>query len=432
MNAMSWVFTIYTLSVFIALGGLVLFAYLDRIYRELGRVTTGRIRANVDIFEAELEPRMALERRKATLTFSLLAHGWLVLVAVQTTRGVTLFTPGTWESLAQHIVILAAQIAVCMHFLPYLLITRTTGRWIVGFLPVIRVFAWLVWPVRAITDFAISLTHFGEPQGDVEAQHQEGLEALVEAAEEQGILEREEAKLIEQVVEFADKRVRDVMTPRPEIAAIPADATIEQLRRVIVETRYSRVPVYEENLDEVIGIVYARDLLHVSESESRTRHVRELARPVLFVPETKLGSQLLKEMQQKRQQMAVVIDEYGSVAGVVTAEDLVEEIIGEIHEEDRSPVPEAIREADGTLLLRGSISLEKIRELSGAELEPEKADGASTIAGLLNAVAGHVPAPGETIEISGHRFEVLEANQRKVLRLRMRPKPVAASAPASA
>lgn len=428
---MSWAFAIYTMAVLASsFGGLVLFAYLDRVYRELGRVTTGRVHANLDVFEAVIEPRMGMDRRRAALTFSLLSHGWLVFVAVQTTRGVTFFTPGTTESLLQQIVILAAQIAVCMHFLPYVLLTRTTGRWLSPFVPIVRIFGWLLWPIRASLEVAISLTHFSEQEAPPEQKQQEGLEALVEAAEEEGILARGEAQLIEQVVEFADTRVRDVMTPRPDLVGIPASATLEQLRRIVAETKYSRIPVYENSVDEVIGLVYARDLVQVSEHDAKARHVRELIRPVLFVPETKHGSQLLKEMQQKRQQMAVVVDEYGSVAGVVTMEDLVEEIIGEIHEEDRSPVPEVVREADGALLLRGSVPLEKAGELLGVEFETTDTDGAATLSGLLNAVAGRVPHAGETIELSGCRFEVLEANQRKVLRLRARRAPAAAAAPA--
>lgn len=425
---MTWAFVLYTLAVLLSsFGGLVLFAYLDRVYRELGRVTTGRIHANLDIFEAEIEPRLNMEQRRGALTFGLLANGWLVLVAVQTARGVTFFTPGTVESLLQHIVYLAVQIALCMHFLPQVLITRTTGRWLKPFVPVIRMFCWLVWPVRAMLEVAVSLTQFGKEKQPEEQTQQEGLEALVEAAEEQGILERGEAELIEQVVEFGDKRVRDLMTPRPEIVAIPAGATIEQLRRVMVETKYSRLPVYEGSLDEIAGIVYARDLVQMPESEAKTCTVEELARPVSFVPETKMGSQLLKELQQKRQQMAMVIDEYGSVAGVVTVEDLVEEIVGEIHEEDRTPMPLVVREADGSLLLRGSVRLETLKELLGIELAGVETDGAATIAGLLNAFAGHVPGAGEAVEFGGYRFEVLEANQRKVLRLRARRK----SAPAS-
>jgi putative hemolysin len=144
-------------------------------------------------------------------------------------------------------------------------------------------------------------------------------------------------------------------------------------------------------------------------------------RPALFVPDTKFGSELLKEMQQKSQQMAIAIDEYGMVAGVVTIEDLVEEIVGEIGEEDRRPAPDVIREASGAMVLRGSLGVDKIGDLFGVELEAaSQHSNATTIAGLLNGLAGHVPRTGEVVEFDGLRFEVLEANQRKVLRVRAR------------
>ena len=235
------------------------------------------------------------------------------------------------------------------------------------------------------------------------------------------------------MVEFSDKRVRDVMTPRPNIVAIPSSANVEHLRRVLVETKFSRIPVYENSLDEIVGIVYARDLLQIPEREAAARSVRDLMRPALFVPETKLGSHLLKEMQQKRQQIAIAIDEYGLVTGLVTVEDLVEEIVGEIGEEDRSPAPDVVRESDGSMLLRGSVGLEKFRDLFNLELDWQPRDvDATTVAGLLNALAGHVPVPGEVIEHSGFRFEVVEANQRKVLRVRARRKPEAATRTAEA
>ena len=422
---------LYTLAVFALGAGLAVFSYLDRIYRELGRVTTGRLHDNLDLFEAEIEPRLGMPRRRATLTFSLLASLWLVVVAVGTARGVIFFVPGAWEALAQLVVFLVVEVAFAMHFIPYLLITRTTGRWLVPLVPVIRAFAWIVWPMRAVLELAVSLAHISEDEEpSAEETQQEGIEALVEAAEEEGILEREEAHLIEQVVEFSDKRVREVMTPRPDIVAIAASATVEELRRLLVETKFSRIPVYQESLEEILGIVYARDILQIPESEARSCTVQELVRPAMFVPETKLGSQLLKEMQQKNQQMAMVIDEYGSVAGLVTVEDLVEEIVGEIGEEDRRPAPDVIRESDGSVMLRGSVSWEKLKELFGIEFDAEVAQAATTVAGLLNSVAGHVPAPGEHIEYDGLRFEVLEANQRKVLRLRVR-RHATAAAPAN-
>jgi CBS domain containing-hemolysin-like protein len=162
-------------------------------------------------------------------------------------------------------------------------------------------------------------------------------------------------------------------------------------------------------------------MLEVPDREAGQRVVRELMRPALFVPETKFGSELLKEMQEKNQQMAIVIDEYGLMAGVVTAEDLVEEIVGEIGEEDRRPAPDVVRETGGTMVLRGSVPVDKVAELFGVSLDVSSGHaGATTIAGLLNSAAGHVPRTGEVIEADGLRFDVLEANQRKVLRVRVR------------
>ena len=418
---------LYTIAVLALTAGLVVFSYLDNIYRHLGRVGEGRVRANLEVFEAEVEPHLKIERRRAALTFSLLARLWLVVVAVGTARGVIFFVPDFWETLIQLVLFLLLEVLLAMHFIPDLLLARTTGRWLRPLVPVVRSFALIVMPMRALIDVAMSLAHISEEkEPGAAATPQEGIEALVEAAQEEGILLRDQAQLIEQVVEFSDKRVREVMTPRPDVVAIAATATVEQLRRLVIETKFSRIPVYEGDLEEIVGIAYARDLLQIPEQDHARRSVRELTRPALFVPETKLGSRLLKEMQQKNQQMAIAVDEYGSVAGVVTIEDLVEEIVGEIGEEDRPPAPDVIRESDGSLVLRGSVSLEILRELFGVEIEMAHDQPAMTVAGLLNRVAGHVPAPGERIDFDGLRFEVLEANQRKVLRLRARRQVTAA------
>jgi putative hemolysin len=415
---------LYWLAVLALDAGLVVFSYFDRIYRELGRVSTGRVHANLDIFEAEIEPRMAMDRRRAGITFSLLSNLWLVLVAVLTVRGVNILALRDWEVLLQLLVLLTLEVVLGVHIIPYILLARSTGRWLLPLLLIVRMFAALVWPLRALVEVGASVIHFAEEAPGAEQAQQEGIEQLVEAAQEEGFLKREQAHLIEQVVEFTDKRVRDVMTPRPDVVAIPASASVEQLRRLLVETKFSRIPVYEGSLEEVTGVVYARDILVIPDSEAARRRVRELARPAMFVPETKMGSQLLKDLQQKNQQMALVIDEYGSLAGLVTVEDLVEEIVGEIGEEDRGPRrggPDIVREEDGGLLIRGSVQVEKVCELFGLELNPDpRFAGATTIAGLLNSVAGHVPKPGEAIDYDGLRFEVVEANQRKVLRLRAR------------
>jgi CBS domain containing-hemolysin-like protein len=420
---------LYSLAI-AALGvGLVVFSYIDRIYRELGRVTTSQVHEHLEIFEAEVEPHFHLDRARAASGFRLLANLWLVLVAWETARGVIVFVPGTWDALAQALVYVLVEVLLLAQFIPDFLLVRTTSRWLLSLAFMIRAFLWIVWPFRVVLELAVSVAHISDERpSDSSSAQQEGIEALMDAAEQEGILERDEAQMIEQVVEFSDKRVLEFMTPRPDVVAITASSTVEQLRKLLIETKLSRVPVFEKTLDDVSGIALARDLLQISEEEARRRNVRELARPALFVPETKRGSDLLKEMQRRNQQMAIVVDEHGSVAGIVTVEDLVEEIIGEIGEDDRVPAPDAVREPDGSLVLRGSVSIEKVQELFAVEWNVTGEESATTIAGLLNHVAGHVPSAGEHLDYGGLRFEILEANQRKVLRLRARRLSAAVSA----
>jgi len=417
----------YTLGVLGLCVILAVFSFLDRVYRQLGRVATGPVRELSEIFESEIEPRFKLDRRRASLGFAILAHLSLVAVAVETARGVLLFVPTPWQAGIQLVVYVTVEVLFFMHFVPEILIARTNTRWIKPLVPALRGALIVTWPLRAALDLAISVGRISEeelPPG-TQAQ-QDGIEALVEAAQEGGMLAGDKAQLIEQVVEFSDKRVLEVMTPRPDIVAIPANATIEQMRRLLVETKFSRLVVYQQTLDDVVGIAHVQDLLQIPESEAKHRTVRELARPALFVPETKLGSDLLREMRRRNQQMAVAIDEHGMVAGVVTVEDLVEEIVGEMGKEDHHVAPDIVRETDGSVVLRGSVSVAKLQELFGIEFADESDQAATTVAGLLNHVAGHVPRAGEQLNYESLHFEVVEANQRKVLRLRVRPRILAA------
>jgi putative hemolysin len=417
----------YTLGVLGLCVILIVFSFVDRVYRQLGRVATGTLRENGEIFEAEIEPRFNLDRRRASQGFAILAHLSLVAVAVETARGVFLFVPVEWQAAVQLIVYVTVEVLFCMHFVPELLLARTTTRWLKPLVPALRGALITVWPLRAALDLAISVARISEEEMPSGTQtQQEGIEALVEAAQEGGILGGDKAQLIEQVVEFSDKRVLEVMTPRPDIVAIPANATIEQMKRLLVETKFSRLVVYQQTLDDVVGIAQVQDLLQIPESDARRRTVRELVRPALFVPETKLGSDLLREMRRQNQQMAIAIDEHGMVAGVVTVEDLVEEIVGEMGKEDNHIAPDIVREGDGSMMLRGSVSVAKLRDLFGIKFADESDQAATTVAGLLNHIAGHVPRAGEQLNYEGLNFEVVEANQRKVLRLRVRPRLLAA------
>ncbi len=418
---MSWSW-LYALSVVLVGLTLPIFSYLTLIYRELGRMATGRVHQHLDIFEAEIEPKLKIRRQSGGRTFRILGHFWLAFLVLETTRGVVYFVHGTWESFVQITVFVVLEVVFAMHFIPDMLLYRTTGRWLLPLLPLIRGAMWFVWPVRVFLEGAESLARISEHELEKseEQRTEEGIEALVEAAEEEGIIEPEQAELIEQVVEFSDKRVREVMTPRPDVVAIPADATLEELHAKVVETKFNKIPVYEKSLDDIFGVVYAQDLLHVADQDLPKRKVRELAKPALFIPETKAGSELLREMRQKGQPLAVVIDEHGTVAGIATIEDLVEEIVGKSGNDGKPPAPDVVREPDGGLVMRGSMTIGTVEELLGVKFGDKTDEAVTTLAGLLSHASGKVPAPGDKVDLEGHRFEVLEANQRKVLRVRIR------------
>lgn len=401
---------------------LPVFSYLTLIYRELGRMTTGPVHEHLDIFETEIEPKLRINRRSGGRAFRILGHFWLAFLVLETTRGVFYFVPGKLESVIELSVFIALEVVVAMHFVPDLLLYRTTGRWLLPLLPAIRASLWLVWPFRVFVEGAETLARISEKELEKteEQRTEEGIEALVEAAEEEGIIEPEQADLIEQVVEFSDKRVREVMTPRPDIVAISADATLEELHAKFVETGFTRVPVFERNIDDVVGVAHSQDLLTVADADLPRGKVRELMKPALFIPETKVGSELLKEMRQKGQTLAVVIDEHGSVAGIATMEDLVEEIVGESGDETASAISEIVNESGGAMVLPGGLSIAELEELLGVRFGENSAETVTTIAGLLSHASGKVPAPGDKIELDGYRFEVLEANQTKVLRVRVR------------
>jgi putative hemolysin len=417
-NGYSWLFA---LGVVLLALFLPVYSYLTLIYRELGRMTTGPVHEHLDIFEAEIEPRIKLNRRSAGRAFRILGHFWLAFLVLETTRGVFYFVPGTWESVVELVAFIALEVVIAMHFIPDILLYRTTGRWLIPLLPLLRASLVLVWPVRVFLEGAESLARISEIEMEKseEQRTEEGIEALVEAAEEEGIIEPEQADLIEQVVEFSDKRVREVMTARPDIVAIQASATLEDLHAKLIESGFTKLPVYEHSVDDIVGVVYSQDLLQVADTDLLKRQVRELMRPVLFMPETKIGSELLREMRQQDQTMAVIIDEHGSVAGIATMEDLVEEIVGVGGADSTHPKLEMVREGTSSLVMRGTTAIGDVEEMLGVHFGASADETVTTIAGLLSHVSGKVPAPGEKCDLEGFRFEVLEANQRKVLRVKI-------------
>jgi putative hemolysin len=247
----------------------------------------------------------------------------------------------------------------------------------------------------------------------------EDFQALMEVGEAEGIIEEKERELIETMVEFSETKAGEIMTPRTEICALPIDATVRQARDLIINEKYSRLPVFRENVDNIEGILYVRDLLNAWSEGREDEKIADLLRPAYFIPETKSASELLKNMQLNHVQISVVIDEYGGVAGIVTVEDIIEEIVGEIEDEDieDEEIIEIIEGEDGYFDVLGSTEIGKIERLFGMEIED---DDFSTIAGLVTSEVGYVPKPEEKLFIRGLEIEILKADEKRIHLLRLR------------
>lgn len=260
--------------------------------------------------------------------------------------------------------------------------------------------------------------------------NEDQLQAFLDVGEEEGIIEEEEGEMIQTIIRFSDRTVSEVMTPRPKIIAVEANSTIEQVRNLMIESKYSRLPVYRDQIDNIEGVIYVRDLLKFwASGESGSTAIEIARRQPYEVPESKPIDDLLREMQKAKVQMAVVIDEYGGLAGLVTLEDLVEEIVGEIEDEDE-PDPQAaeveiVKETDECCVVRGDVEIGKIEREFDVELA---ADDFTTIAGLVINQLGRLPSIGERMEFRGLSFEVIEANERQVSRLRIQKLPPELSA----
>ncbi|MCC6328055.1 MAG: HlyC/CorC family transporter [Acidobacteria bacterium] len=244
--------------------------------------------------------------------------------------------------------------------------------------------------------------------------------ALMEVGEAEGIIEENEREMIESLVEFNETRADEIMTPRTEICAIPVESTIIAARQLMVEEKYSRLPVYRDNIDNIEGVIYVRDLLQAWAEGKEHERIDSILRDPFFVPETKPAAELLKAMQIGHVQLAIVIDEYGGVAGIVTVEDILEEIVGEIEDEDseEEEIIEIVEGSDGYWDVLGSTAIDKIERLFDLEIED---DDFTTIAGMVTSEAGYVPKVGEKLSYYGLDIEVLQADEKKLGILRVRP-----------
>jgi CBS domain containing-hemolysin-like protein len=397
-------------------GLLTLVSYVDRLYSEIGKFLSREFQDNIDAFEQSVEPRLKFSRERAALSVAVLAQ--LTTAAIALLLGFAVFREGTWriEEILQATLGLILIVIIFNRFLPFVFFMRTKGQWLAHWVLVLRVVIYLALPATLVLGFLRSVTALTKEHSEEQPETQaEAVDALIEAGREEGILDESNRDLIQSVVEFGEKTVREAMKPRPDIVAVSTNTTVEQFVELLREKPYSRVPVFEGTIHNIKGIVYAQDVLQVPDTEARARTVDTLMRKdVYFVPESKRGSDLLREMQKNNIRMAIVVDEYGGVAGLVTIEDLVEEIVGEIRDEHEKA--ELIRESDHSYVVAGNMDVDRLDELFG--MRPEGKESA-TVAGLVSELAGRIPQKGEIVEEDGLRFEVLESTERRVKRVRI-------------
>jgi putative hemolysin len=394
-----------------------LFTALQTLYLEGMRLRTRDLPA-LQYFKSTLEPRLNLRSEEGALTFSLWKHTCLVLfgivVIAQVIDGGTLSFAVVLESVIAGWLLMM----LCAYLIPQLLFRRTSGHWIATLMPFYAGAALVIRPLVLALSFLHRLLDITTPEAerDEPATSAENIEALITAGTEEGLIQEDDRKLIQSVVAFGDKVVREVMTPRPNIVSIPANETLEELRELVVNEQYSRIPVYETSIDDIIGFVHVRDMFEVPESDRLSRTVRELMRPIRFVPETKPVNDLMREMQQEGAHMVIVVDEYGNTAGLATMEDLVEVILGEIRDE-HEPGSDVTDDGHGGYIVSGNFDIDRVADV--LDFKPDEEIESTTIGGLVTEWLGKVPHAGEVIEREGIRIEVLASDEMRVEQVRL-------------
>lgn len=359
-------------------------------------------------------------------TIQILLVSFTAIVAIIISQ---LLAPAWVEMFAYTLLLAVVATVLGRQIIPRLIVNSNTESKLMALLPIVRP----LYSVVSIVTSPFSFTVVGKEDGRIDVTmipdsvtdddegeaNADDLQALIEVGEAEGIIEEKDREMIETMVGFADTRVGTIMTPRTEVVGVSVGTLIKDARDIIIEEKLSRLPVYRENIDSIEGILYVRDLLAALATGRKEEPVESIMREAFFVPETKTADELLKSMQREHVQIAIVIDEYGGVAGVVTIEDILEEIVGEIEDEDteEEEIVEIIEGEDGYYDVLGSTEIDKIERLIGTDLEDEEY---STIAGLVTSEAGHVPKIGDVLTIKGIDIKILEADEKRVQKLRIR------------
>jgi putative hemolysin len=400
---------------------LCLATFVQTLYLESLRLRRRDLPA-IDFFKNTLEEKLGMQTEPGALAFSLLKHTLLVVSGALFTI-VAIGSDGT--RLLEGILLGFFAMLLSTYVVPQVLYRRTEGRWLLPLVPVLRLTALPFRPLILVLNLLHSLFELsnGKTASERETSPEEEIDALISAGEEEGILHKEDSLLIHQVVAFGDKKVREVMTPRPDIVAISVDKSVENLRELVINEQYSRVPVFEGSIDQIIGFIHVRDMFEIEPEDRNKVTLRGLIRPIDVVPEFQPVTDLLRTMQRDGKHIVYVVDEYGAVSGLVTLEDLVEEVFGEIRDE-HEPKDNVRKADDGSVTVAGSYDVDHLKQLFG--FRPVPPPESSTVGGLVTEWMGEVPKPGATVRRDGLEMEVLAANDLRVERVRIRPAPPAA------
>lgn len=415
----------------ISLLSLSFLATIDMAFSQFSDVSLRRIVADAEEDEktsvAALLREILENRSRFRFALSSTIQTLLIVFTVLATMIVSRYMEGHTMRLLFALLVGVASTVIFRQIIPRLVILNNAEKKLLFLLPVVgplyKTATFFAAPfvafLQAKEQQKLDSTVAPDSPDEKSDDNADDFQALMEVGEAEGIIEEKERELIEAMVEFNDTRAGEIMTPRTEIRALPIDSSIKAARDLIIEEKYSRIPVYRENIDHIEGVIYVRDLLQAWAEGKEGETIQPLVRDAYFAPETKSASELLKSMQQNHVQVAIVIDEYGGVAGLVTVEDILEEIVGEIEDEDiaEGEIVEFREGEEGYWDVPGSTEIGKIERIFEMEIED---DDFTTIAGLVTSEAGYVPAIHEKLHFRGLEVEILEADEKKIRQLRLR------------
>ncbi len=404
----------------VLLGCLFLFSLLEASLEGLSRLSLRVLLDRESNDKIKLLEGLEEDRIQFLLPIQFAIQGLTAISAVLVAR--TLLISGFSNSILWPVAIMIFMVVMVRQLIPHWFTQNNSEAFVLVLFPLMRgpyrLVAFLISPILwLLSKKKERFVSGGRSEGESDEASEEEIQAYIDVGEEAGIFEEQESELIQSALEFKTTLVREIMTPRSQIVSIVQSATVSELASLMASSKHSRIPVYRDNQDSVIGVVYMRTLLsHLSEGKG-TEAITPLITDIWFVPETKNIRDLLKEMQRESQPLAIVVSEFGAVSGVVSIEDLVEEIVGEIYDEDELRDTGLVDEGRGTFKVAGWMELSDVEETLGHNLNDSSA---TTFSGLVVGHLGRVPQSGQKIELNGLAVKILDSDNKRINLMRVR------------